>query len=298
MGTRIENLALTKVVDGDTVKVMLDDTEESLRLAAIDTEESLSGSSKPITAAGRAASEFAKSYFSAAGGGLATVDIEFDTDDPVEVCLRKHRGNYGRLICYVFKDGENYNHRTIAEGWSPYFSKYGRSRLYHDRLVAAEASAQPDRKGVWNPEVNAGGPSRDYGTLLPWWGFRASLVEDFRRRGAAAGALSVRLDYDAVAESAANGDSVTVFCDLQGGIDKRVGGGAVIFAGSQQHRFNLWIPDAETPTAQRIIRAVEGRYAGRGRGYIYVSGEASEFRGTPQIVLSDRDQFADAPPGG
>ena len=43
MGTRIADLQVTKVVDGDTVKVMLDGVEESLRLACVDTEESLPG---------------------------------------------------------------------------------------------------------------------------------------------------------------------------------------------------------------------------------------------------------------
>jgi len=33
------------------------------------------------------------------------VDIKFDTNDPVKVCLRKHLDNYGRLHCYVYKSG-------------------------------------------------------------------------------------------------------------------------------------------------------------------------------------------------
>lgn len=38
-GTRIEHLKLTKVVDGDTLKVEIDGTQETLRLACLDTEE-------------------------------------------------------------------------------------------------------------------------------------------------------------------------------------------------------------------------------------------------------------------
>ena len=125
MATRIPNLQVTKVVDGDSIKIFLNGKTESLRLICVDTEESHSGGSKPITAAGKAASEMAKKYFATADGGLAKVDIEFDTDDSVEVALQKHRDNYGRLLCYVHKDGENYNLKLIAEGWSPYFVKYG-----------------------------------------------------------------------------------------------------------------------------------------------------------------------------
>lgn len=40
MGTRIDDLKLTKVVDGDTVKVEIEGRQESLRLIYIDTEES------------------------------------------------------------------------------------------------------------------------------------------------------------------------------------------------------------------------------------------------------------------
>ena len=106
MGTRIHNLQVTKVTDGDTIKVIVGEQEESLRLTCVDTEESLPGSSKPVTEAGKAASAMAKKYFTTAKGNLAQVDIEFDTDEPPEVCLIKHRDNYGPLLCYVFKSTE------------------------------------------------------------------------------------------------------------------------------------------------------------------------------------------------
>jgi micrococcal nuclease len=57
MATRIPNLQVTKVVDGDSIKISLKGKTESLRLICVDTEESHSGGSKPVTAAGKAASE-------------------------------------------------------------------------------------------------------------------------------------------------------------------------------------------------------------------------------------------------
>jgi len=166
-GTMIKGLRLTKVVDGDTIKVELEGKEESLRLSCLDTEESFSGGSKPVTNAGKLASKLAKEYFSVNEEGFPTgdvaVDIEFDTSDPVPVCLRKHRGNYGRLICYVYKVGENYNLKAVREGWSPYFVKYGRSRLYHAEFLAAEAGAQSKGVAIWDPKTNAGGNARKAG---------------------------------------------------------------------------------------------------------------------------------------
>ncbi len=304
-GTIINTLQLTKVVDGDTIKVMLDGEEESLRLACIDTEESWPGGSKPVTEAGRRASQWAKEWFGADGDGYPTADIqvniEFDTSDPESICKRKHRGNYARLLCYVYKDGVNYNLEAVRQGWSPYFAKYGRSRLYHEAFLAAERDAQAEGTGVWDETINAGGAHRDYERLIPWWYLRDSVVQGYRKAGADAGVLSVRLDYEEIREAAAAGNQMTVLCDLQGGISRWPGGGALIFAGSISHKFNLWIPDRESPEARQILGLIERRYTGQGRGYAYISGEAGRYPdndgGKPQIILSDAAQLSDLPPG-
>lgn len=306
-GTIIKNLKLIKVIDGDTIKLLLNDKEESIRFACLDTEESQHGSDKPVTNAGIKASKWAKTYFGANAQGIppgdVRVDLEFDTNDPVQVCLRKHRDNYGRLLCYVYKSGvaENSNLRIVQEGWSPYFVKYGRSRLYHFQFMAAEALAQAANSEIWNPATNAGGETRDYSTLIPWWNFRDNVIQDYRQFGIQSGAVSVRTDYDAIVEAAKAGNQLTVLCDLQSGINAWAGGGALIYAGSVFQKFNLWIPNRDSSKAQAILRLIETRYGGRGRNYVYVSGEASLYplneQGKPQMVISDVAQFADFPPG-
>ena len=299
-GTKIENLLLLKVIDGDTVKVELEGKKESLRLLSLDTEESRGGGHKPVTNAGKLASAWAKKWFGTNEEGMPEsdirVNIEFDTSDPVATCLEKHRGNYGRLLCYVYKDDENYNLKAIENGWSPYFIKYGRSRLYDNTFLDAETRAQAATLGIWDETVNAGGKSRDYEHLQPWWHMRGSLVERFRNRGIAAGVKSVRLDYQEIVTAARTGEKITVFCDLQGGIQHWPGDGAVIFAGSPQHKFNLWVPDRYIKTGCRILRFIHNRYAGHGRGYIYVSGMVSLYRDKPQIILNTTGQLSDLPP--
>jgi micrococcal nuclease len=304
LGTRISDLQVTEVIDGDTIRVETDDGEESLRLACVDTEESRSGSGKPVTRAGKEASEMAKEYFATGGGGLDRVDMEFDTDDPVEVCLVKHRDNYGRLFCYVHKGEENFNLKLTREGWSPYFVKYGRSRLYDVQFMAAEAEAQAKRSVVWDPDYNGAGQRRDYYRLVPWWWLRASVVEDYRRLPPPPDVLSVRLDYQRLLESIDPRVIETVLCDLQEGV-KRWPGGAVVYAGSPQHKFNLWIPDARNGEMEQLIELIEKRYSGQdeesysglGRGYVYVSGDVTDYEGKPQIVLRGVDQLSDMPPG-
>lgn len=295
MATRIQNLQITQVVDGDTIKVSINGKIESLRLICVDTEESHSGGSKPVTAAGKAASEMAKKYFSTADGGLTQVDIEFDTHDPIEIALEKHRDNYDRLLCYVYKGEENYNLKLIAEGWSPYFVKYGRSRLYHRQMTEAEAAAKAYNLVIWNPNTNAKVPSRNYANLLPWWSMRASIVEEFRLSGATAVAFSVRLDYPKILAASETAKSITIFCDLQAGIHKWIGNNALIYAGSIDRKLDLWIPDAETETMAPLKRLIDKRYAGQGRGYVYISGKVEQYKGKPQIVLRDINQLSDFP---
>lgn len=305
-GTVINNLKLIKVIDGDTIKVLLENEQESIRFVCLDTEESQHGGDKPITNAGILASKWAKNYFGANEQGIPSgdvrVNLEFDTNDPVQVCLVKHRDNYGRLLCYVYKAGdqENSNVRIVQEGWSPYFVKYGRSRLYHLQFIAAESEAQAKGLAIWNPATNAGGNRRDYTTLIPWWYLRDSVAEDYRYFGIKAGVLSVRLDYDRLVEAAKNGNQVTVFCDLQSGINQWTGNGALIYAGSKFQKFNLWIPDKNSAVSQTILRLIEIRYAKSGRGYVYVSGTPSLYPpnadGKPQITIADAKQLADFPP--
>ena len=295
MATRIQNLQITKVVDGDTVKVELHGKTESLRLICVDTEESYAGGSKPVTVAGKEASEMAKQYFAMEDGGLTKVDIEFDTDDPIAVAVEKHRDNYGRLLCYVHKGEENYNLKLIKEGWSPYFVKYGRSRLYHRQMTDAESAAKAYNFVIWNPNTNAKVPSRNYANLLPWWSMRGSIVEEFRLSETRGGAFSVRLDYPQILAASETGKSITIFCDLQAGINKWIGDNALIHTGSVYHRLDLWIPDAETDIMAPLKRLIDKRYAGQGRGYVYVSGKVEQYKGKPQIVLKHIKQLSDFP---
>jgi len=178
-GTQIKDLKLLKVIDGDTIKVELDGESESLRLLALDTEESNPGSNNPVTNAGRLASEWAKQFFDCDENGFPRsdirVDIEFDTNDSVEDSLQKHRGNYGRLLCYALKEGENYNLEAVKAGWSPYFVKYGRSRLFHNEFLQAESEAMAEGRSVWDVSINASGQRRDYQQLLPWW-YRKTII--------------------------------------------------------------------------------------------------------------------------
>ncbi|MGB3535355.1 MAG: thermonuclease family protein [Microcoleaceae cyanobacterium] len=293
MGTRIRNLQVTKVVDGDTIKVLLNGQRVFLRLHCIDTEESFSNGKKSVSRIGVAATEMAKQYFTSKDGSLVRVDVEFDGEHSIAACLEKYRDNHGRLICYVHKGAENYNLKVIREGWSPYYTKYGRSQEYHQQMVNAEAEAQAYHRNIWDPELNHYSASRNYNLLISWWSLRDSIIQDYRCYGRSAGVFSVRLDYPKILAAAEKHQQITIFCDLQDGITKWIGSGALIHTGSKDHILKLWIPEAKYPQNAPLVQLIQKRYAGLGRGYVYVQGQVTMYRDKPEIILTNLEQLSD-----
>jgi len=192
-GVTIGEFRLTRVVDGDTIRV--DGLDSSLRLLGMDTEETFKSekdrllfengweqylaakrgdSRHPVKAAtplGDEAKEFAKHFFEGAG------PIRLERDDPREI-----RDRYDRYLAYalVEKDGtwRVYNVEAVRAGMSPYFSKYGYSRRYHEQFVAAEREARAARRGIWDP---AKMHYPDYDERKPWWTARAEFIAEFER---------------------------------------------------------------------------------------------------------------------
>jgi micrococcal nuclease len=220
--------------------------------------------------------------------------------------------------------GENLSLAVVRAGRSPYFTKYGRSRLYHADFLEAERLAIADERGLWGITAAVGERSvpvsdyvRNYQQLLPWWQTREGIVEDFRRwqrEGVARRVLVPRVHHDALLEAASEGSVVTVFVDLQPkdpflilGIMRNVsyaaadGGvhqtGTVIRAGTQKHPFNLWMDHAYSEASEKIKALVERRYSRGGRNYAYVTGKAFMYhkKHVPQILLESVEQIADAP---
>ncbi|MEM9493684.1 MAG: thermonuclease family protein, partial [Myxococcota bacterium] len=202
-------LAPKAVLDGDTIKVSGIDT--SLRLLAIDSEETFKDDAdrraanrdfeaylaskrtgdrpaKAATPLGEAAKDWAKDFFA----GVKTVRLE--RDHPKEV-----RGRFNRYLTYVFaqKDGVwvNYNIECVRAGMSPYFSKYGYSRRFHDEFVAAEREARAAQRGVWDPNKQH---YRDYDERKKWWDARANFIQDFERAAVDRDDFIVLTNWDAL----------------------------------------------------------------------------------------------------
>ena len=184
-------LARKAVIDGDTIKV--DGLESTMRLLGIDTEETFKNNAdraaaaadfeqyfldkqgpdgrpgKAATPLGEDAKTFAKKFF-------ANVKrVRLERDHPKEI-----RGRFNRYLAYVLvdKDGKwiNYNIECVRAGMSPYFTKYGYSRRFHDEFVQAENEAREAKRGIWDPSKQH---NRDYDARKKWWDHRAEFIKQF-----------------------------------------------------------------------------------------------------------------------
>lgn len=299
-GTHL-HVKFSRVVDGDTIRVFLpgQDKDESLRILALDTEESRAGGGKPVTPWGKKAKDRAIEFFQ----GSDEVTIEFPGNEDVETCIGKYRGNYGRLLVFVYRDGIDFQQTMIHEGYSPYFVKYGNAVFssHHQRYQKAEMEAQRRKIGVWDQLTVNGSEQRNYSLLGTWWKLRAAIIDEYRKIKAKDSSIfNTRLDYATLKEKAQAGEKATVFTELRS--IERVGGcSGLVFIGSNQQPFNLYIPDIDSPEGQEIVNLLETRYMSSGedypkRSYGYVTGELSTFHDKPQIVLFSADQITDDVP--
>ena len=119
-----------EVIDGDTLKVVIEDRLESVRLLNIDTPER---GQPGYNRAGEALRRFV---------GDGPVRLEWDRYQPWS------RGTYGRVLALVYVDQACANVEIVRQGWSPYWTKYGRS-LIEAEFKEAETEARDAEHGLW-----------------------------------------------------------------------------------------------------------------------------------------------------
>lgn len=127
---------VTKVTDGDTLRVKFDGKEESVRLLLIDTPETVKQGTE-VQLYGPEASNFAKKFFPIG----STVQIDID---------QTKRDKYDRLLAYVWKDGVMYQDAILDEGLAIVTYIYKPNISYLDHLRNVEAKAKAANKGVWS----------------------------------------------------------------------------------------------------------------------------------------------------
>lgn len=143
----IENKQLYQVVsvtDGDTLKVDLNGTTETLRLIGIDTPETVDPR-KPVQCFGEEASKKAKETLTG-----KKVSLEADP-------TQGERDKYQRLLRYVYlEDGTSFNRWMIEEGYAHEYTYQSNPYKYQTEYKDAEKSARENKRGLWSDNTCKG----------------------------------------------------------------------------------------------------------------------------------------------
>ncbi len=138
--SQYEYYSVSSVVDGDTVKVNINGTVETLRLIGMDTPETVDPR-KPVQCFGKEASNKAKEL-------LIGKKIRIEKDS-----TQGELDKYGRRLAYIYReDGLFYNKYMIEQGYAHEYS-YNTPYKYQAEFKAAQKLAQANLRGLWSPDT-------------------------------------------------------------------------------------------------------------------------------------------------
>jgi micrococcal nuclease len=146
---------VARVIDGDTLDVLMNGKVERLRLIGIDTPETVDPR-KPVECFGREASDMTKAI-------LTGQKVALESDPS-----QGERDKYGRLLRYVMlEDGTNFNLLMIREGYAHEYT-YGGAYKYQNTFKQAQKEAEARSAGLWGAvcenETDAGQPNSPAGS--------------------------------------------------------------------------------------------------------------------------------------
>jgi len=132
------------VTDGDTIKVDIDGSIETIRLIGMDTPE-IVDPRKPVQCFGKESSEKAREML---GGKKIRLEA-----DPTQ----GERDAYNRLLRYVYlEDGTSFDRWMIAEGYAHEYTYQSKPYKYQAEYQSAEKSAREGKKGLWADDTCKG----------------------------------------------------------------------------------------------------------------------------------------------
>lgn len=128
---------VAKVIDGDTINVVINGKTETIRLIGIDSPETVDPR-KPVQCFGKEASDKAKEVLTG-----KNVSLEADS-------TQGERDKYDRLLRFVFlEDGMNFNKLMVSEGYAHEYTYQSNPYKYQEDFKNAEKAAMDDKKGLW-----------------------------------------------------------------------------------------------------------------------------------------------------
>lgn len=128
-----------KCVDGDTIRVLIDDEVKTVRFLAIDTPESVHPEKK-VEAYGKEASDYTCKLVTNAKKLYLEYDKNSDKED-----------KYGRKLAFVYADDLMLQKELIKIGYAKVAYLYD-DYTYTEELQSLEKIAQQQKKGIWSDE--------------------------------------------------------------------------------------------------------------------------------------------------
>lgn len=128
---------VTKIVDGDTIKVDIGGTIETVRMIGVDTPE-IKDPRKTVQCFGKEASARTKEL-------LENQMVKLEADS-----TQNDRDKYSRLLRYIYlENGTFINKKLIEEGYAFEYT-YQIPYLYQAEFKAVQKLAETNNLGLWN----------------------------------------------------------------------------------------------------------------------------------------------------
>lgn len=134
-----EEVKFSKCVDGDTIKVLINNKEYTVRMLAIDTPESVHPK-KTVEYYGKEASDYTCDKVKNAN----KLELEYDNKSD-------KTDKYNRILAYVFVDGYLLEDLLVTNGYAEVAYLYDDYK-YADLLKDKESVAKAKGIGIWNEE--------------------------------------------------------------------------------------------------------------------------------------------------
>lgn len=137
---------VVRVVDGDTIKVQIDDEDVTVRICGVDTPETVHPR-KPVEHYGREASRFLSNLLTG-----ESVYLLHDPDQPA-------KDRFGRIVAYVFRapDGLFVDVEIIRQGYGHVYTK--KPSQYMGLFRYYQRAAREARRGLWGEAYIPSNPS-------------------------------------------------------------------------------------------------------------------------------------------
>lgn len=135
-GGTIQTVPVTRVIDGDTIKVTLNDREETVRFLLVDTPET-HHPTLGVQPYGKKAATYTKKL-------LAGRNIQ------LELAKNGERDKYGRVLAYLFINGKSVEQLLLENGLARVAYVYPPNTKYLDAYRQAEKKAQKNKLNIWS----------------------------------------------------------------------------------------------------------------------------------------------------